>query len=118
MTTTLTRTRFTVVMGAAIIGAAAPALFLGAGTAQAVPELADRGGAVILDYLPAPRDCGSCGTFRPQADPSVYPDTRLSPAPGLNPPPGLRVGLGGPDTLPSAGAFNPQPDPPSTPAGP
>ena len=104
MTTHLTRTRFAVLMGAAVVGAAAAALFLGADTAHAVPELADRGGAVILDYLPAPRDCGGCGVSNPQ--------------PGLNPPSGVRVGLGGPDTMPPAGAFNPQPDPPSTPAGP
>jgi hypothetical protein len=97
MTTSTTRVRFAVVVGAAIAGAVGAALLLlGADTAQAVPDVADRGGVAIPDD----------------------PDTRLNPQPGLNPPPGLQVGLGGPDTLPSVRGFDPQPDPPSAGVGP
>jgi hypothetical protein len=91
MATSITRMRFAVVVGAAIAGAVGAALLLlGADAAQALPEVAERGGVAIPDD----------------------PDTRL------NPPPGLQVGLGGPDTLPSVRGFDPQPDPPSAGLGP
>jgi hypothetical protein len=77
MTTTHTRTKaLTAAIGAAIATMAAPALLiLSAGNAQAV-----------IHYLPTPRECGSCDGFNPQPDPAGDPD------------PGIKVGLGGPDT--------------------
>jgi hypothetical protein len=96
MTSTHIRTKFAVAVGAAIAGAAAPALlFLGAATAQALPDLSERGGLAIIDHLPTPRDCGSCGGFNPQ------PDTPGNPDPGSRlgiSDPEDKVGLGGPDT--------------------
>ncbi len=89
----IANTKFGLIVGTAFVGAAAPALLLlGAGNAQALPDVAERG---------APHDCGSCGMFDPQPEPPGLPD------------PGGRIGLGGPDTLPPVRGFNPQPDPPS-----
>jgi hypothetical protein len=86
MTTTHTRTTFAVAVGAAIAGAAAPALlFLGAGTAHALPELSERGAIAVIDDLPTPRTCGQCGGFNPQPDPPGNPD------------PGSRVGISDPE---------------------
>jgi len=103
-THTHTRTKFAVAVGAAIVGAAAPALlFLGVGIAQAVPDVGERGGVAIIDDLPTPRECPTCGAFDSPSDSPGFPD------------PGSRVGLGGPDTLPPVRAFNPQPDPPHNP---
>jgi hypothetical protein len=94
------------VITAAIAGAAAPAiLFLGAGTAQAIQEVSERGAIAIIADLPTPRDCGSCVGFNPQPDPPQFsypdteagignpndrgslggPDTKINPPPGLNP---------------------------------
>jgi hypothetical protein len=85
----IANTKFGVIVATAFVGAAAPALLLlGAGNAQAVPDVAERGAV-------------SCGMFDPQPEPPGFPD------------PGSRVGLGGPDTLPPVRGFNPQPDPPS-----
>lgn len=82
MTTTHLRTKFIVAAGAAIAGAAAPALlFLGAGTAQAIQDISQRGGIAIINDLPTPRTCGSCAGFNPQPDPPGYPD------------PGSRLGI-------------------------
>lgn len=109
MATSHPRTKFgTAVVGAAIAGAAAPVLlFLGAGTAQAAPDVSERGSVGIIDHLPTPRDCGQCGGFNPQPDPPGFPDpgSRV----GISDPedkvgisdPEDKVGLGGPDTLPS-----------------
>jgi hypothetical protein len=82
MTTTHTRTKFlTTAVGAASATMAASALlFLSAGSAQAV-----------IHYLPTPRECGSCEGFNPQPDPAGDLD------------PGIKVGLGGPDTKVGAG---------------
>jgi hypothetical protein len=75
---------------AAIVGAAAPALlFLGTGTAQAVQDVSEHGGIVILDHLPTPRNCPSCGGFNPQPDPPGNPD------------PSSQVGVGNPNHRPS-----------------
>ena len=61
MDTKIANTKFGFLVGFAFVGVAAPALLLlGAGSAQAVPDVAERG---------APRDCGSCGMFDPQPDP-------------------------------------------------
>jgi hypothetical protein len=88
MTTTHTRTKtLTAAVGAVIATVAAPALLvLGAGTAQAIPEISARGPAGIIADLPTPRMCPSCGGFNPQPDPPGNPD------------PDSKVGLGGPDT--------------------
>lgn len=89
-------------VSALIAGAAAPALlFLGAGSAQALPDVGERGAAAILDDLPTPRTCPSCVGFDPQPDPPGYPD------------PGSVVRSGVPNQLPSIKEFDPQPDPPS-----
>ena len=94
MNTTHIRTKLiTAAVSAAIAGAAAPALlFLGAGTAEAVQDVSERGAVAIIDNLPTPRTCGSCGGFDPQPDPPAYPD------PGIRPPllgdPGSSVGVG------------------------
>jgi len=77
MTTTHLRTKFVVAVAAAIAGAAAPALiFLGAGTAQAIQDISERGAVAIINDLPTPRTCGSCGGFNPQHDPPGYHDPR------------------------------------------
>jgi len=90
MTATTTRTKFvTAAVGAVVATMAAPALlFLGAGNAQAV-----------IHYLPTPRQCGGCEGFNPQPDPAGDPD------------PGIKVGLGGPDT--KLGVGSPGGAPPS-----
>jgi hypothetical protein len=89
----IANTKFGCLVGIAFVGMVAPALLLlGAGNAQALPDVAERG---------APRDCGSCGMFDPQPEPPGFTD------------PGSRIGLGGPDTLRPVRGFNPQPDPPS-----
>ncbi len=77
MTAAPTRTKFvTAAVSAVVATVAAPALlFVSAGTAQAV-----------IHYLPTPRECGSCEGFNPQPDSAGDPD------------PGIKVGLGGPDT--------------------
>src|SRR5688572_17144678 len=99
MTTTHVRTKFAVAVGAAIAGAAAPALlFLGAGTAQAVQDISERGAVAIIDNLPTPRNCPGCGGFNPQPDTPGYPD------------PGSTVGVGDAEDR----WFNPPPDPPGT----
>jgi hypothetical protein len=104
MTTTHTRTKFAVVVGAAIAGAAAPALlFLGAGTAHAVQDVSERGGFAILDDLPTPRTCPGCGESDAQSDPgNPDPGSRV----GISDPED-KVGLGGPDTLPPVMIFGP-----------
>jgi hypothetical protein len=85
MTTIHTRTKpVTAAVGAAIAGLAAPALlFLGAGTAQALPDLSERGG--ILHDLPTPRQCGGCDGFNPQPDSPGYPEPGFVD-PGVRPP--------------------------------
>jgi hypothetical protein len=85
MTTIHARTAsITATVGAAIASLAAPALlFLGAGTAQALPDLSERGG--ILHDLPTPRNCGGCDGFNPQPDPPGYPDPGVVD-PGVRPP--------------------------------
>jgi hypothetical protein len=85
MSTTHTRTKFAAV-GAAIAGAAAPALlFLGTGTAHAIQDVSERSGIAILDHLPTPRGCGGCVGFNPQPDPPGFPDS------------GSRVGISDPE---------------------
>ena len=75
MSTTHTRS-VTAAVAAAIAGAAAPALlFLGAGSAQAIEDVSERGAVAIIDNLPTPRSCGQCRGFNPQPDPSGNPDT-------------------------------------------
>jgi hypothetical protein len=115
MITTHTRS-VTAAVGAVIAGAVAPALlFLGAGTAQAVQDISERGAVAIIDNLPTPRDCGNC--FNPQPDPPGYPDpSSRSPLignpneGGVGNPNEARVGnpdeagIGNPDT---AGVGNP-----------
>lgn len=92
MSFTHTRKAFTAAVGAA----AAPAmLFLGAGTAQAIQDVSERGPVAIIDDLATPRTCASCVGFDPQPDPPGYPD---------------------PSKLPSLRGFDPQPEPPGTPA--
>jgi hypothetical protein len=77
-------TSVTAAVGAAIASLAAPALlFLGAGTAQALPELSERGG--ILHDLPTPRECPGCHGFNLQPDPPGYPDPGVVD-PGVRPP--------------------------------
>lgn len=89
-------------VGALIAGAAAPALlFLGAGSAQAIPEISERGALATIEDLPTPRTCSSCVGFDPQPEPPGYPD------------PGSVVRSGIPNQLPSIKGFDPQPDPPS-----
>ncbi len=80
MTPTHTHTKvLTAAVGAVIASAAASAaLFLGAGTAQAV-----------IHYLPTPRDCGSCDGFNPQPDKPDDPDVR----PTLTRDPGSTAGI-------------------------
>jgi hypothetical protein len=82
------------------------ALFLGAGTAQGMLHIGERGAVAIIDNVPTPRDCGSCAGFDPQPDPPAFPDPGNSVGIG-NPndrqqiiDPGSSVGLGGSDTLP------------------
>jgi hypothetical protein len=72
----ITHTRsVTAVVGAALVGVAAPALlFLGAGTAQAVQDISERGAVAIIDNLPTPRDCPSCRGVNPVPEPPGYPD--------------------------------------------
>jgi hypothetical protein len=96
MNTTHTRTKsITAAVGAAIATVAAPAvlLFVGAGTAQALPDLSERGG--ILHDLPTPRECGGCDGFNPQPDPPGYPEPDVVD-PGVRPPliwdPGIHPG--------------------------
>ncbi len=88
MTATHTRTKFvTAAVGAVIATIAAPALlFLGAGTAQTTPDISARLPVGIIGDLPTPRECPGCDGFNPQPDPAGNPD------------PGIKVGLGGPDT--------------------
>jgi hypothetical protein len=88
VTTAHTRTKvLTAAVGAAIATMAAPALLvLGAGTAQAAPDISARGPVGTIADLPTPRTCPSCVGFNPQPDPPGDPD------------PGSKVGLGGPDT--------------------
>jgi hypothetical protein len=88
MATTHTRTKaLTAAVGAAIATIAAPALLvLGAGTAQATPDISARGPVGIVGDLPTPRECPGCGGFNPQPYPAGDPD------------PDSEVGLGGPDT--------------------
>ena len=76
MNTTHTRqNRLTAAIGAAVIGVAAPALlFLGTGTAHAIQDISEHGGIAAIDYLPLPRDSGSCDGFNPQPDPPENPD--------------------------------------------
>jgi hypothetical protein len=96
MTVTHIRTKFAVALGAVVAGAAAPALlFLGAGTAQALPDIGERGTVAIIDHLPTPRECGQCGDSDAQSDSAGYPDpgSRV----GISDPED-KVGLGGPDT--------------------
>jgi hypothetical protein len=94
MDLTHTRKTFTAAIGAAIAGAAATALlFLGAGTAHAMPDISERAAVAIVDDLPTPRTCPSCVGFDPQPDPPGYPD---------------------PSKLPSVRGYDPQPDPPGT----
>jgi hypothetical protein len=71
MNTTQTRTKIlSAAVGTVIAGAAAPALLiLGAGTAQAAPDISARGPAGIIADFPTPRDCGGCDGFNPQPDP-------------------------------------------------
>jgi hypothetical protein len=104
MNSTSTRKMFvTGAVGAAIAGAV---LFLAAGSAKAIQDVSERGAVAIIDNLPAPRDCGSCGGFNPQPDPPAFPGRGENTGIG-NPndrpsitTPGNSVGLGGPDTLP------------------
>ena len=80
----------TKLVGAAIAGAAVPALlFLGAGTAQAIQDVSERGAIAIIDDLKTPRDCAKCRGFDPQPDPPGYPD------------PGAGNGIGNPNELPA-----------------
>jgi hypothetical protein len=90
MTTTHTRTKFlTAAVSAAIATIATPALLvLGAGTAQATPDISARGPVGIVGDLPTPRMCPSCGGFNPQPDSPGYPD----PLPALTPIPTTRRG--------------------------
>ncbi len=90
----------------AAVGAATALLFLGADTAQAVPDVSEHGGLAIIDHLPTPRGCAGCVGFDPQPEPPGFPDLRSTVDIG-NPndrpqvtTPGNSVGLGGPDTLP------------------
>jgi hypothetical protein len=103
MDTGTAHTKFLLVLGAAFVSAAAPVvLFLSAGTAQAVADVSERGAVALIDDLPTPRECSTCGMFDPQADPPGFPD------------PGSRVGIGNPNDLPPVRGFHPQPDPPDT----
>jgi hypothetical protein len=80
------KNRITAAIGAAIVGAAAAALLLlGAGTAHAMQDISEHGGIAAIDYLPLPRDCGSCVGFNPQPDPPGNPD------------PSIQVGIGNPN---------------------
>jgi hypothetical protein len=76
MNTTHTRTNFvTAVAGAAIATMAAPVLLvLGAGTAQATPDISARGLVGIIGDLPTPRECPGCGGINSQPDAPGYPD--------------------------------------------
>ncbi len=105
MTTAHTRTkRVTAAVSTAIATIAAPALlFLGAGIAQATPDISARGPAGIIADLPTPRSCGSCVGFNPQPDPPGDPD------------PDAKVGLGGPDTKVGVGTPGGAPSPSRTP---
>jgi hypothetical protein len=85
MTTTHTRTKaLSAVVGAAIATIAAPALlFIGAGTAQAIPDISARGPAGTIGHLPTPRGCSGCDGFNLQPDTPDYPDLLpLTPDPG------------------------------------
>jgi hypothetical protein len=88
MTTTHTRTKIlTTAVGAVIATMTAPALLvLGAGTAQATPDISARGPAGTIADLPTPRSCGGCVGFNPMQDQPGDPD------------PDSEVGLGGPDS--------------------
>jgi hypothetical protein len=73
MKTSRTRTKL---FSAAVAGAAAPVLLcLAAGTAQAIPDVGERGAVAIIDNLPTPRDCAKCQGFDPQPDPPGLPET-------------------------------------------
>jgi hypothetical protein len=89
---------------AAIAGAAAPAmLFLGAGTAQAIQDVSERGAIAIIAELPTPRVCGGCAgvDLDPLPEPPHFPNPDGEAGIGN---PNDRVSLGGPDTK-----FNPPP---------
>jgi hypothetical protein len=105
MATTHTRTKFfTAAVGAAIATVAAPVLLIvGAGTAQATPDISARGPAGTIGDLPTPRSCGSCEGFNPMQDPPGNPD------------PGSKIGLGGPDTKVGVGTPGGAPSPSRTP---
>jgi hypothetical protein len=101
MTTTHTRTKFAVVVGAAIAGAAAPALlFLGAGTAHAIQALSEG----VFAPVPAVQDVSDVidpgsrvGILDPGSKVGIIdPGSRV----GIIDP-GLKVGIGGPDTRPA-----------------
>ena len=84
--TSYTRTKV-LTAAAAIATMAAPALLvLGAGTAQATSGISAPGPVGMIGDLPTPRTCAGCVGFNPQPDPPGDPD------------PGIKVGLGGPDT--------------------
>jgi hypothetical protein len=101
MSATHTRTKFvTAAVGAVVATMAAPVLLvLGAGTAQATPDIGASGLAGIIDHLKTPRDCGQCDGFNPQPDPPGNPD------------PDSKVGLGGPDTKVRVGTPGGAPSP-------
>lgn len=88
--TTHTRVKvLTAAVSAAIATIAAPALLLlGAGTAQATPDISARGPVGIIGDLPTPRECPGCGGFNPQPDQPGYPDL----LPALTPDPDDTVG--------------------------
>jgi hypothetical protein len=80
----------TKLVSVAIASAAAPILlFLGAGTAQAIQDVSERGAIAIIDDLRTPRDCGKCRGFDPQPDPPGFPD------------PGAVAGIGNPNEIPT-----------------
>jgi hypothetical protein len=90
MATTHTRTKaLTAAVGAVIATIAAPALLiLGAGIAQATPDISARGPAGIIGHLPTPRGCSGCDGFTLQPDMPDYPDL----LPALTPDPDDTVG--------------------------
>jgi hypothetical protein len=90
MNTTHTRVKvLTAAVSAAIATIAAPSLlFLGAGTAQATPDISARGPVGIIGDLPTPRGCNGCDGFNPQSDTPDYPNL----LPALTPDPDATVG--------------------------
>jgi hypothetical protein len=94
MTITHTRTKaLTAVVGAVIANIAAPALLvLGAGTAQATPDISARGPVGIIGDLPTPRECPGCGGFNPQPDQPGYPDLLPALTPGPDDTVGTHIG--------------------------